>query len=388
MKYLTIIAGAFLIGGCQETDEINDKKSEVESFSEQVSRKALEQKQFSRRELGELGIDWNSLSKQELDRKVREIAENMHGEDFESVWALVMSLPSDSPSVKHAKRLAIQKACQVGLVDTVLESVLQSIGPGKQREELIEITFMGGRNFMSSDEAVRLLESLEFPQEERAAQNGLIFHLSGMDKSSSIVEFLNSDNPVLQEAAGKAVGNFPTAIIPRDIDVFSSRLNQALDTLNEFPSLDKRLTIDEVVTWVEDGQEAFVVYDAIEGLLDENGKILDLGNQKEELVKKMVLREPIKTMQKLLGNGSEGQLVEIAFENWLNNDINSAAKWFGDHASTLELRDRDRVHVAFVNVSIDLGELDRAREWAEEISNSKQKSSLLSKIERNSEKRK
>lgn len=113
----------------------------------------------------------------------------------------------------------------------------------------------------------------------------------------------------------------------------------------------------------------------------------DLGfidHTREDIIGQMIRESSLQTIDLILKddgrNGSVG--LQLAMQQWSKIDSRGAMEWYEKHASTLGPEKQSSAAAGFFGLAYDNGELDVARQWANQITEQKMREGALSAIEK------
>jgi len=139
----------------------------------------------------------------------------------------------------------------------------------------------------------------------------------------------------------------------------------------------KRLTMekkyDEAQKWVEQLSD--------KGIKDRSIRGLAIFRDKE--TREQVRKDPQATVELLKSENhfESSILIGVAINEWLNNKPDHAGKWFFENSKSMNDAQRDSSAEAFVQYGIKVGDLEAARQWAEEHSSEEQRRKYYKQID-------
>jgi hypothetical protein len=291
---------------------------------------------------------------------------------FEARWAEAEKLEDEQERKIQLRGIANTMA-MAGYPKEALALVREAIGPGENRCKLITAIF---RFSPDPAQTAELFESLEYPDEKKAATDGLAVSLSLKNKPG---EFDRDAYKFL----GGAIDSFISSLTERQILQHSQGTPEELSaavqdafSIPMSPDAEKR-TLKTVASLAP-----FDCWDlvAAKGLKDYE-------TEAPHIVGLMLEKSPSTATERLLVTPNSEHLLPKLFSRWLEINSSAPVNWWNENASRLSDLQKANIIRGIVAYSIQNGEPESARGWAEQIPDQATRQQILQRYSLTSEAR-
>jgi hypothetical protein len=286
--------------------------------------------------------------------------------------------------VKNINNLAVISSailstlCRHGYTTEAWELV--SSNPGTVREAEIGSIFK--ENSGPVNPLLGKLETLVDPKERCAALVGLI---GSRPTEIANLDFSKISMDSSQEKLGVAVAilaviNHESSTTSGDVSIAQSLLTKSMDLLKE-----GKLNVDNLVTILNDNdaKDAFHQWDLVDRLKD-GISTKDLERLQAAVVQKMINSDADKSMDLICSSPSSKYSYPVlsrAINIMYSADPQSANTWVMTHLPSVDPTTGQHIIASVAQVAIKNGELNAARQWADQILNPEIKKQILGQIQ-------
>lgn len=291
---------------------------------------------------------------------------------FDEEWQKLMN--SELPESHKVTLLGqlVFKMSKLGHTEEATRKIIDSFGPGNNRNSLLRICF---NTFSEGAELSGAYALLEFDDEKQSARRGIASHAARLafeSKAGFSIDpqkfgFLKEDLPELRENAAIAYVDMCVRDSPERAkealqavltdDLTPAARNSILSTMAPFIPFE---TWDKFHTAGKPG-------DHQTGLA---------------IVDRMLSRDPAATLQTLGKGDVTGDYIPKAVQDWMSKDATKPIEWVEANRSSLRGPQLDGAIAGIVSYSAGVGERETAYAWAQQVGDKETKRKLLEALDK------